>query len=91
MISCTLSAAETQACEVAWPSVLLTLGKMQSATHGPDHKLTAILMKRQTKCRGEYLERCRGLGEDVSAVLFGFGCDLGLARSKELSVSTEWY
>lgn len=48
-------------------------------------------MKRQTKCRGEYLERCRGLGEDVSAVLFGFGGDLGLARCKELSVSTEWY
>lgn len=42
-------------------------------------------------CRGEYIERCRGLGEDVSAVLFGFGCDLGLARRKELSVSTEWY
>lgn len=48
-------------------------------------------MKRQTKCRGEYLERCRGLGEDVSAVLFGFGRGRGRARRKELSVSAEWY
>lgn len=39
-------------------------------------------MKRQTKCRGEYLERCRGLGEDVSAVLFGFGRGRGRAAAQ---------